>query len=107
MNARRVGANTLLKMRSVMRWLDILVALTSCKSESDMATRTFTATIEKDRDTGYSAAQCVELPAAISQGKTEAEANKSVKEAIELVLEHLKEKADVKGPGKKLVGVAI
>lgn len=72
-----------------------------------MATRTFTVTLERDKDTGYFTAQCVELPAAISQGKTEAEAKRNIKEAIELVLEHLEEKAGVKGSGKKLVEVVV
>lgn len=70
-----------------------------------MVTRTFTVTVEKDKDTGYYTAQCVELPAAISQGKTEAESKRNVKEAIELVLEHLEEKAGVKRSSKKRVKV--
>ena len=54
--------------------------------------REFTVVLDKDEDGGYSA-QCVELPAAISQGNTKKQALKNAKEAIELVLEVLKEKA--------------
>ncbi len=55
--------------------------------------RKFTVSLVKDPDSGWFAAQCIELPAAISQGKTEAEALKNVREAIELVLEEQKESA--------------
>ena len=72
-----------------------------------MTSRTFTVTIEKDKKTGYYTAQCVELPAAISQGKSEEEAKENVKEAIELVLEYLEDKAELKKRGKKLVEVAV
>ncbi len=73
-----------------------------------MERRTFTVALEKDKETGYYAAQCVELPQAISQGRTEEEARKNIKEAIELVLEHLEEKAGVrKGSGKKLIEVMV
>ena len=54
--------------------------------------REFTVVLDKDADGGYSA-QCVELPAAISQGNTKKEALKNTKEAIELVLEVLKRRA--------------
>lgn len=50
---------------------------------------------------GYYVAQCVELPAAITQGKTKKEALENVKDAIELVLEDMK--AEVRE--KKLVVV--
>lgn len=60
-------------------------------------------TLEKDKEMGYHTAQCVELPAAISQGKTEAEAKKNIKEAIELVLERLEGKAGVKRSSKQRV----
>ena len=64
-------------------------------------------TIQKDSTTGYHTAQYVELPAAINQGKTEEEAQKNVKEAIELVLEYLREKAGIGKQGKKLVEVVV
>ncbi|MGB9718733.1 MAG: type II toxin-antitoxin system HicB family antitoxin [Thermoproteota archaeon] len=66
--------------------------------------KTFTVTIEKDEETGLYVAQCLEIPQAISQGKTEEEAIRNVKEAIELVLEHLGEKM---AKGKKTVEVMI
>lgn len=52
-----------------------------------MAERTFTIRLLKDRDSGYYAVRCVELPEAISQGKTKQEALANIKQAIELVLE--------------------
>jgi len=45
--------------------------------------------IKKGQD-GYYVAQCVELPAAITQGETKREALENIKEAIELVLEDMK-----------------
>ncbi|MCP8308014.1 MAG: type II toxin-antitoxin system HicB family antitoxin [archaeon] len=54
--------------------------------------RRFTAILMKAEEGGYSV-QCLELPAAISQGETKEEAIKNLKEAITLVLEHLEEKA--------------
>jgi len=56
--------------------------------------------IKKGRD-GYYVAQCKELPAAITQGKTRKEAMENIKEAIELVLEDMK--AEVRE--KKLIVV--
>lgn len=53
----------------------------------------YTVILEKEEDGGYSV-QCLELPGAISQGETKEEALKNVKEAIELILEVLKEDAD-------------
>ncbi len=49
----------------------------------------------------------MELPAAISQGKTEEEALANIKDAIQLVLDYLEEKAGTKKPGKKLVEVIV
>jgi len=51
--------------------------------------------IKKGMD-GYYITQCLELPAAISQGKTREEALKNIKEAIELVLEDIREEAQKK-----------
>ena len=52
-----------------------------------MAPRTFTAIVERDPN-GWWAVQCEELPAAISQGRTRAEALENLKDAIHLVLEN-------------------
>ena len=48
--------------------------------------------LTKDRD-GFYTAQCLEVPGAISQGRTKAEAIRNAKEPLELVLEVLKERA--------------
>jgi len=60
---------------------------------------TFTAALKKEDSGGYSVS-CVELPAAISQGETEEEAIRNVKEAIELVLEELEARAQAQKPDK-------
>ena len=56
-------------------------------------------------DTGWYVVQCVELPAAITQGKTEEEAMKNIKDAIELVLEENREHA--KKMGGRLTEISI
>ena len=48
--------------------------------------------LRKGQD-GYYVAQCLEVPGAISQGRTKAEALRNAKEALKLVLEVLKEEA--------------
>ena len=54
--------------------------------------RRFTAVLRKEDVGGYSV-QCVEIPQAISQGDTREEALANIKEAIELVLDYLQERA--------------
>ena len=56
----------------------------------------FTVMLEPAEEGGYTV-QCVELPAAISQGETKKEALRNIVEAIELVLEVRKEQGRVKG----------
>ena len=66
----------------------------------------FTVALKKE-STGYSV-RCVELPAAISQGETGAEALSNIKEAIELVLEELEARAQAQKPDKlELVTVSV
>ncbi|MCD6125806.1 MAG: type II toxin-antitoxin system HicB family antitoxin [Thaumarchaeota archaeon] len=50
--------------------------------------RVFHALVERDEE-GWFTVRCIELPAAISQGRTMEEALKNLREAIELVLEEL------------------
>ncbi|MDG7018208.1 MAG: type II toxin-antitoxin system HicB family antitoxin [Nitrososphaerota archaeon] len=57
--------------------------------------RHFTASLRKEREGGYSV-QCLELPQAISQGETKEEALANIREAIELVLEHLAQRERAK-----------
>ncbi len=52
----------------------------------------YTVLMERDEDDWF-CVQCLELPGAISQGKTEEEALVNIKEAIELILESIKEDA--------------
>lgn len=67
--------------------------------------RTFTVRLKKDPDSGWYAVRCVELPEAISQGKTEEEALKNIKEAIELVLEEYESQA--KKEGGRLTQISV
>jgi predicted RNase H-like HicB family nuclease len=46
----------------------------------------------REEDRGYSV-QCIELPQAISQGETREEALANIKDAIQLVLKELEERA--------------
>lgn len=48
-------------------------------------------------DSGWFAIRCVELPEAISQGKTEEEVLKNIKEGIELVLDEYNGEARKEG----------
>lgn len=52
----------------------------------------FTIKLEESDEGGYTV-QCLELPAAISEGNTKEEALKNIKEAIQLVLEIMQEQA--------------
>ncbi|NJD51559.1 MAG: type II toxin-antitoxin system HicB family antitoxin [Candidatus Methanoperedens sp.] len=52
----------------------------------------FTVKLEDSDEGGYTA-QCLELPAAISEGDTKEKALKNIKEAIQLVLEVSHEQA--------------
>jgi predicted RNase H-like HicB family nuclease len=52
-----------------------------------MGAQTYHVVLKEDEN-GWYAVQCVELPGAISQGRTREEALVNIKEAIELLLEH-------------------
>jgi predicted RNase H-like HicB family nuclease len=52
----------------------------------------FTVKLEESDEGGYTV-QCLELPAAISEGDTKVEALENIKEAIQLVLEVTQEQA--------------
>lgn len=52
----------------------------------------FTVKLEESDEGGYTV-QCLELPAAISEGDTREEALENIKEAIQLVLEVTQEQA--------------
>lgn len=56
----------------------------------------FTVILEPAEEGGYTV-QCIELPAAISQGETREEALKNIKEAIQLVLQVKEEQGAVVG----------
>jgi predicted RNase H-like HicB family nuclease len=49
--------------------------------------KSFTIRVKKEQEEGSFSGQCVELPAAISQGETHDELRKNMKDAILLVLE--------------------
>ncbi len=52
----------------------------------------FTIKLEESDEGGYTA-QCLEIPAAISEGETREDALENIKEAIQLVLEVTQEQA--------------
>ena len=54
--------------------------------------RKFTITIQEEDEGGYSG-QCLEIPGAISQGESLEELKKNMKEAIQLSIEYLEDKA--------------
>lgn len=56
----------------------------------------FTIKLEESDEGGYTA-QCLEIPAAISEGNTKEEALENIREAIQLVLEVTREQAHVLG----------
>ena len=61
----------------------------------------FTVRLEESEEGGYTA-QCLELPAAISEGDTKEEALENIKEAIQLVLEVTREQSQVLGDVAKV-----
>jgi predicted RNase H-like HicB family nuclease len=60
--------------------------------EISQKSRKFTIIINKEKEGGYSG-QCLELPGAISQGETLEELETNMADAINLVLEHIKDRA--------------
>lgn len=68
--------------------------------------RRFTVVMRVEDVGGYSV-QCVEIPQAISQGETRAEALGNIKDAIELVLEHLEAKAKAQKGKVEFVEVVV
>ena len=69
------------------------------------SSRTFTIRLKKDPESDWYAVQCVELPEAISQGRTEDEALANIKEAIELVLEE--HEAEARKQGGRLTQISV
>ena len=66
--------------------------------------RKFTIIVENEEDGWYSG-QCLEIPEAISQGSSLDELKKNMKEAIQLSLEYLEDKAR-KG-NKELIEISV
>ncbi len=60
--------------------------------EKNNNSRKFTITVQKEDEGGYSG-QCLEIPGAISQGESLEELKKNMKEAIQLSIEYLEDKA--------------
>lgn len=52
-----------------------------------MTYKTFTVTLEEDKESGWITVQCLELPGAISQGRTRKSALRNAREAIRAILE--------------------
>lgn len=69
--------------------------------------RRFTVVLQREDVGGYSDC-CIELPQAISQGDTRDEALSNIREAIELVLEHLEDRArNLKGKKTEFAEVIV
>ena len=66
------------------------------KSYLELIDMKYTVALEPSESGGF-IVQCLELPAAISQGETKEEAIMNIKEAIELVLEAKKKQASILG----------
>lgn len=60
--------------------------------EISQKSRKFTIIINKEKEGGYSG-QCLELPGAISQAETLEELKTNMTDAINLVLEYIKDRA--------------
>lgn len=60
--------------------------------EISQKSRKFTIIINKEKEGGYSG-QCLELPGAISQGETLEDLKTNMADAINLVLEYIKDRA--------------
>ena len=73
-------------------------------SQQPSNTRKFTMKYEEEDDGGYSG-QCLELPGAISQGETLNELMENMKDAINLILESIKEETEI--TKKKLITIEI
>ncbi len=65
--------------------------------------RKFTILIQKEEEGGFSG-QCLEIPGAISQGESVDELKKNMKEAIQMAVEYLEEKA--KKENKQVVEIS-
>ena len=63
-----------------------------CMEANHHNNRKFTITIQKEDEGGFSG-QCLEIPGAISQGESLEELKKNMKEAIQLSIEYLEDKA--------------
>lgn len=62
----------------------------------------YTVIIEKDPKTGTYTGQCLQVPAAISQGDTYEELMENIKDAINLVLDYYREKAAEENRGHRV-----
>jgi len=71
--------------------------------ESNNNNRKFTITIQKEDEGGFSG-QCLEIPGAISQGESLEELKKNMKEAIQLSIEYLEDKA--KKENKQIIEIS-
>jgi predicted RNase H-like HicB family nuclease len=74
------------------------------QSESHMETRSYHISLKRQRCEGF-VAMCMELPGCLSEGKTEAEALKNVKDAIKLYMQDVE--AEAKEKKAKLVQVRV
>ncbi|MBA3749963.1 MAG: type II toxin-antitoxin system HicB family antitoxin [Nitrosopumilus sp.] len=69
--------------------------MASDQNDNTSVKRQFTVRYQTEEEGGFSG-QCLELPGAISQGETIEELIENMKDAISLILESIKEDADLK-----------
>lgn len=62
----------------------------------------YTVIIHKDENSGWYSGKCVQIPAAMSQGKTLDELMENMKDAISLVLECYKNQAKSEFTGERV-----
>ena len=74
--------------------LNQILDMSSTNTSSSSTSHKHEYTITYTKDEGWYTGRCIELPAAISQGKTIEELKKNMIEAIELVIEATKEEAE-------------
>ncbi|MGH2612933.1 MAG: type II toxin-antitoxin system HicB family antitoxin [Rhabdochlamydiaceae bacterium] len=70
----------------------LIIILCYDNMEISQKSRKFTILVNKEKEGGYSG-QCLELPGAISQGETLEELKTNMADAINLVLEYIKDRA--------------
>ena len=73
-----------------------------CQIFNEKENMEYTVIIHKDEESGWYTGKCVQVPAAMSQGKTIAELMDNMKDALSLVLQCYKDKAKSEHSGERI-----